>query len=119
MNYAAFLRSPIAHRGIEGIDVSEAKTMPGVLGDLTGRRACHRPFHDFVVFNEACARPSPAVGKVCFVGEAVAIVVLAYRPHSAAADPEAAHGPDAPLQFEELGPNRAASSRDPAENDRF
>lgn len=127
---AAFVRSPIAHARIQGIDVSEAATMPGVVAVLTAADLGVGPFHGFMVLNEACARPPLATDKVRFVGEAVAMVVAAtdaqaadaaemvvvdYEPLPAVADVVAAVADGAPLQFEEIGTNVVAGlpGRDP------
>ena len=37
---AVFVRSPHAHAKIGGIDVSEARKMPGVVDVLTGKDSC-------------------------------------------------------------------------------
>ena len=131
---AAFVRSPVAHARIEGIDVSEAETMPGVVAVLTAADLDVAPFHGFMVLNEACARPPLATAKVRFVGEAVAMVVAAteaqaqdaaeavvvgYDPLPAAAAVLDAVADGAPLQFEEMGTNVVAgiagSGPDPLE----
>src|SRR5499427_5291577 len=123
----AFVRSPIAHGRLVGIDGAAALAHPGVIAVLTAGDLGVPAFHGFMVLNERCARPPLADGKVRFAGEPVAIVV-AETPAAAAdgadlvvvdldrlpavADPELALAPGAPLQFEELGTNLAAGERD-------
>jgi aerobic carbon-monoxide dehydrogenase large subunit len=91
--YAFFVRSPVAHARIGSVDVREARQAPGVLAVLTGEDVeaaglgklstglmpenlgfppGHRTF-----------RPLLAVGKVRFMGEAVALVVADTPAHAA------------------------------------
>ncbi len=120
---AVFVRSPLAHARIAGIDVRAAGAARGVIAVFTGRDLHIDPFHGFIELNAACARPPLADGKVRFVGEPVAVVVaeteeagadaaelvaVDYDPLPAVADPEAALAEGAPLQFEEMGTNLAA-----------
>ena len=126
MARAVFVRSPIAHARIAGIDSAEAAKSPGVIAVFTAGDLDIAPFHGFMVLNPACARPPLADGKVRFAGEPVAIViaddeaaaldaaekvVVDYDPLPAVADPESALAPDAPLQFEEIGTNIVAGMR--------
>jgi carbon-monoxide dehydrogenase large subunit len=120
---AVFVRSPMAHARVAGIDTSAATGMPGVVAVFTAADLGVAPFHGFMVLNEACARPPLATDKVRFVGEPVAIVVaeteaqaldaaeavvVDYDPLPAVADMEAAVADGAPLQFEQLGTNVVA-----------
>src|SRR5262245_16107440 len=123
----AFVRSPIAHGRVRGVDAAAALAHPGVIAVLTAADLRIPPFHGFMVLNERCARPPLADGKVRFAGEPVAVVVGETRgaaadgaelvaidldPLPAVADPELALGAGSPLQFEELGSNLAAGERD-------
>jgi carbon-monoxide dehydrogenase large subunit len=132
LTHAAFVRSPVAHARIGSIDVSEARRAPGVVAVLTAADLGIEAFHGFMVLNPHCARPPLATDKVRFVGEPVALVVadsaaaaedatelvvVDYDPLPAVVDPEAALAPDAPLQFEEMGTNLAAGSRDDPDPD--
>jgi aerobic carbon-monoxide dehydrogenase large subunit len=83
--HAVMVRSRIAHGVLKGIDVSEAKTMPGVLAIYTnadleaagfGPLKCglNIPGRDGKPMKTP-PRPSLAKGRVRFVGEAVACVV--------------------------------------------
>ena len=127
--HLAFVRSPIAHGRIAGLDVSAAAAHPGVLAVLTAADLGLAPYHPFFVLNPKCARPPLADGKVRFAGEPIVAVVaetpgaaadaaqlaaqgLDLEPLPAAVDPELALAPDAPLQFEELGSNLAAGQRE-------
>ncbi len=116
--HAAFLRSPLAHAGIAGIDKSAAEAAPCVhavwtLDDLRPHLAAHR----LVVglpspsYRQHRDRPLLADGEVVHVGEAVAMVVsasryaaedaatlvdVAYEPLPAVADCRDALAPEAP-----------------------
>ncbi|HEY2193206.1 MAG TPA: xanthine dehydrogenase family protein molybdopterin-binding subunit [Actinomycetospora sp.] len=127
--HVVFVRSPLAHARLEGVDVAKAREAPGVVAVLTGADLADVPDHrPFMVLNDACARPLLARGKVRFVGDMVAAVVATsradavdaaelvevdYDPLDAVVDPEAALADGAPLQFEELDSNLAAGFREP------
>jgi len=128
----AFVRSPIAHGRISRIDVSAAEQQAGVLAIFTAASIAVAPFHYFMTLNESCARPPLADGKVRFAGEPVAAVVaetqaaavdasqliqVDYDPLPTVVGPEEALAPGAPLQFEELGTNLAAGSREDTDDD--
>ncbi len=125
MARVAFVRSPVAHAHLTSIDTTAARTAPGVLAVYTAGDLGLAPFHGFMVLNEACARPPLAVGKVRFVGEAVAMVIattevaavdaadlveVEYDPLDAVVDSEEALADDAPLQFEDIGTNMVAGT---------
>ena len=124
---AAFVRSPVAHARLGDIDTEAASQMPGVLAVYTAADLNLKPFGLWIV-NEACARPPLAVGKVRFVGDAVAVVIaetevaaedaaemvsVDYEPLDVAVDMEQALADGAPVQFEELGTNLVDGTRDP------
>jgi carbon-monoxide dehydrogenase large subunit len=118
MAFAAFVRSPLPHARINGIDASAARALPGVLAVLT--------YHDLpdslrerrlplFVPSPALKHPrmpySLARDEVCYVGEPVAIVVaesryvaedavaiveVDYEPLPAVSDPKAAMADGAP-----------------------
>jgi len=83
--YAVFVRSPVAHGDIAGIDLDEARAAPGVLAVFTvedldrdgiGEIPCLAPAksrEDVPFF--APPRPALARGRVRHVGEPVALVV--------------------------------------------
>ncbi|MBN9071423.1 MAG: xanthine dehydrogenase family protein molybdopterin-binding subunit [Rhizobiales bacterium] len=85
MKHAVFVRSPHAHADIKGIDVAEAKDMPGVVDVLTGRQLkadgvgnliCGWMIHSKDGSPMKMGAWSPlAVDRVRYVGDAVAIVV--------------------------------------------
>jgi carbon-monoxide dehydrogenase large subunit len=84
MAYAAFLRSPLAHARISGIDTGEARRAPGVLAVYTGAEL--EPFLTPGPYGPAAIIPgnSPlhsclATDKVRLVGDLVAIVVAGSR----------------------------------------
>jgi len=126
--HLVFARSPIAHGIIVAVDTSAASRMPGVVAVLTASDLGLAPFHAFgVALNDACARPALAEGRVRFVGDPVVAVVADSRAHAvdaaeavvvdydplpAAVDMEAALAPGAPVQFEAIGSNLAAGSRE-------
>jgi carbon-monoxide dehydrogenase large subunit len=119
-----FVRSNYAHARLGPVDTSGARAMPGVVAVFTAADLGLPPYEGLMQLNARCARPPLAEGKVRFVGDAVAVVVarsraeaadaaeavvVEYDPLPAVADMEAALAPGAPLQFEELGSNVAAS----------
>src|SRR5437899_4346939 len=83
--HAVMVRSQVAHGVIKGIDIAEAKTMPGVLGVWTGadlNAAGYGPLKTLIpVPNrdgspmKTPARYSLATDRVRFVGDPVAVVV--------------------------------------------
>ena len=132
MCHAVFVRSPVAHARIEGIDTGEAQQAPGVIEVLTAAELGVAPHHGFVKVADEFARPPLAVGKVRFVGEAVAVVVaetlvqavdaaelvaVDYEPLPAATDAEAALAPGAPALFDERPNNVATEITDPPGTD--
>jgi aerobic carbon-monoxide dehydrogenase large subunit len=132
MLHAFFVRSTVAHARLTSVDVNAARHAPGVVAVLTSADIELPAFHGFMVLNEHCARPPLATDKVRFVGEPVAVVIaetlaaaadaaelveVDYEPLTAVVDPEQALAPDAPLQFEEMGTNLAAGSKDPDDPD--
>src|SRR4051812_14973471 len=70
-----FVRSPIAHGRIVSIDSTEAAAFPGVVGVSPGGAPALEPQGGFILVHELCVRPPLARGKVCFVGDPVAVVV--------------------------------------------
>src|SRR5215216_2889542 len=115
--HAVFVRAPLAHGRIVGVDGSLAAGLPGVAGvfgaadlDLPPMPAGDAP--------AAMARPVLAVDVVRFQGEAVAVVVaetraqaldaaeaveVDYEPLPVVTDPEAALAADAPRLFADAG----------------
>ncbi|EAB6718186.1 xanthine dehydrogenase family protein molybdopterin-binding subunit, partial [Salmonella enterica subsp. enterica] len=85
MKHAVFVRSPHAHAEIKKIDVKAAKAMPGVIDVLTGPQIkadgignliCGWMIHSKDGTPMKMGAWSPlAVGKVRYVGDAVAVVV--------------------------------------------
>lgn len=130
--HAAFVRSPVAHGHIRGIDTAEAAASPGVVGVFTATDLELRPHHGLMVVNPKVPRPPLAVDRVRFVGEPVALVVaetraaavdavelvdVDYDPIPAVVDPEDALAPDAELQFPELGSNLVIGNRSAVQAD--
>ena len=126
--HAAFVRSPLAHGQIRGIDTTEAAAAPGVVGVFVASDLSLPPHHGLMVVNSKLPRPPLAVDRVRFAGEPVAIVVAQTRAAAvdavelvdvdydalpAVVDPEAALEPGAELQFPELGTNLVIGSREP------
>ena len=122
MLHAAVLRSPHPHAVITRIDTSRARALPGVFAVVTGEDAAEmtNPLPAF------CAEPvvqyALAVGKVRFVGEAVAAVAavdrytaedaaalidVEYEPLPVVTDPFEAMKPGAAIVHEPLGSNLA------------
>jgi carbon-monoxide dehydrogenase large subunit len=79
MAYVAFVRSPHAHATIDRIDTSAAKAAPGVACVLTGDDIRDKlgiiPVAAVLPDMKNPPHHSLAVGKVCYVGEPVAVVV--------------------------------------------
>ncbi|MFP3283074.1 MAG: xanthine dehydrogenase family protein molybdopterin-binding subunit [Nitrososphaeria archaeon] len=126
MAYVAFLRSPYGHARIKGIDISRAKSMPGVLlvwtGDDIKKRMRPLPQATPPPARNAIDYPL-AVDKVRFQGEPVAMVVaesrylaedaanqidVDYEPLPAVMDAEKALEPGSTLVHEEVGSNMIA-----------
>src|SRR6266851_3371558 len=73
-----FVRSPVAHARIGGIDATAALAAPGVLAVYTAADVADLPNIDPIMagmVNATMTRPLLATGKVRFVGEPVAAVV--------------------------------------------
>jgi aerobic carbon-monoxide dehydrogenase large subunit len=71
-----FVRSPVAHGKIEGIDVSAALEAPGVIAVFTGADLAELPeIKPGPLFNQEMTRPILATDKVRYVGDPVAVVV--------------------------------------------
>ncbi|HKP18748.1 MAG TPA: xanthine dehydrogenase family protein molybdopterin-binding subunit [Gaiellaceae bacterium] len=116
MTHAAVLRSQHAHAAIRGIDLDRLRSDPRVLDVLVGEDVAELP-HILCIDAEETTRPFTqpllAVGKVRYVGEPVAVVVVDgdrydaedalalfdvdYEPLPAVTDPEAATADGAPL----------------------
>jgi carbon-monoxide dehydrogenase large subunit len=83
--YAAFVRSPYAHAKINGIDVSAARSAPGVVAvltqaDIVAAGGCNMPSHTPMKGRDGSApkgvdKPLLADAQVTFSGEAVAMVI--------------------------------------------
>jgi aerobic carbon-monoxide dehydrogenase large subunit len=124
--HLSFVRSPLAHAVITGIDTSAAAAAPGVVAVFTAADLELPAHHGLFVVNQDVPRPPLATDRVRFVGEAVAVVVgetkaaavdavelveVDYDPLPAVVDMEAALEPGAELQFPELGTNLADGNR--------
>src|SRR5262249_57231971 len=111
---AAVLRSPIAHARIVHIDISRARSLPGVFAVITGddARNLSNPVPAF------CAEPvveyAMAVDKVRYAGEAVVAVAAGdrYTPPDALAPGEGRYDP-LPVLDHPLGPTRPAAAKVP------
>ena len=83
--HAFFVRSPHAHARIKKIDVAAAAAMPGVLAVLTGAELASDRIGNLICGwlihskdgspMKMAPHPPLAVGKVCHVGDPVAVVV--------------------------------------------
>jgi aerobic carbon-monoxide dehydrogenase large subunit len=122
MAHVAFVRSTIAHAVLEGIDTSDAVSMPGVLAVYTADDLDLPDSHGFMMLPPTMNRPPLARGRVRYVGDIVAMVVaetkaravdaaeaviVDYDPLPAVVDPEAAILPDSPVVFDAQGSNIA------------
>src|SRR5262249_49128451 len=77
--HAVFVRSFLAHARVNGIDVTQASTMPGVSGVWTANDLDLPPMSALDSVGDGFARPVLARDVVRFVGEALAVVVAATR----------------------------------------
>ncbi len=128
--HAYFVRSPVAHARVRGVDVSAALSAPGVVAAFTGadlsELAAVPPI--MPMLNQKMAQPLLATGVVRYVGEPVAVVVterpgqgedaaelvaVDYDPLPAVVGVEAAAAGDV-LLFADAGTNVAAVFGDPA-----
>ncbi|MET0920074.1 MAG: xanthine dehydrogenase family protein molybdopterin-binding subunit [Acidimicrobiia bacterium] len=122
----AFVRSPIAHARLGAVDLSEARSMPGVIGAYSAAELDVPEYYLFMNPKPDCPRPPLAKDKVRFVGEIVAVVlaetrtqaddaanavIVDYDPLPVVTDLDAALAPDAPLLFEHLGSNAVLGLR--------
>ncbi|HTX62514.1 MAG TPA: xanthine dehydrogenase family protein, partial [Acidimicrobiales bacterium] len=129
---AAFVRSPYAHARVVAVDTAAAKAAPGVVAVYADADLELAPVKGLFVLNAECARPPLAVGKVRFVGDAVAVVVaehqaaaddaaelvvVDYDPLEAVVDPVDAAESSAPVQFDSIGTNVVAGFAGPSEPD--
>ncbi len=84
MLHMCFVRSPFAHARITSVDVSEAKSMPGVIAAFSGADfadeqaslPCGWPVTEDIVMPP---HPPMATDEVRYVGEAVAVVIARDR----------------------------------------
>jgi aerobic carbon-monoxide dehydrogenase large subunit len=124
---AAFVRSPVAHGTIQGIDASVAASSPGVEAVVTGAELGLGALEPPCTNPDASTPPQPvlAAEKVRYAGEPVAVVLAGSRyeaedacdqvlaeidPLEALIDPRRALEPDAP-QIHERVPNLAVDTR--------
>ncbi len=132
--HLAFVRSPLAHGDVLGVSVDAALACPGVVAVYTAGDLAIPPHHQFFPLNPAVVRPPLADGRVCFVGDPVAVVVaeskaaaadgvdavvVDYEPRPAVTDMEAALAPGAPRQSDALESNLAAGLRAGGSGDPF
>lgn len=129
MLHVAFVRSDYAHAWVRGVDVSEARAMPGVVAVFTARDLgdywrpgpllVPPPPVQRMVFNTRTQVPL-VKDKARHVGEPIAVVVaesryiaedaaervyVDYEPLPAVVNLEDALAPDAPLIHDDLGSN--------------
>lgn len=131
--WAAFVRSPHAHADISKLDTAGVMAMPGVLGAYTGRdlvavgigtMPCSAPVSD----RSGCTMSVPpwfplADGRVCHVGQAIAVVVaesaalaadaaeafeIEFSARPAVVDGREALAPGAPRIWDDISRNLAA-----------
>jgi carbon-monoxide dehydrogenase large subunit len=123
--HVALVRSPYAHAAIRGINLDEARKLPGVVAAFAGEELATTLPPIFAVPMPGLKRPEKralAIDKVRYVGEPVAVIVaeslaaasdalelveVDYEPLPAVSDPEEALAPEAPLLYPEFGSNIA------------
>lgn len=126
--HAAFVRSPMPHARIVGINVSAARAAPGVVAVLTGEdmKAVSTPIKVAMAGEARVPEFYPlATDKVRLVGDLVALVVadsryaaedacelveVGYEPLPAVASVDVALDPSSPPLFDDLGDNVIARS---------
>ena len=84
---AVFVRSPHAHAKIKSVDVSSARTMPGVVDVFTGKQLATDKIGNLICGwmihskdgtpMKMAPHPALAADTVCHVGDAVAVVIAA------------------------------------------
>jgi aerobic carbon-monoxide dehydrogenase large subunit len=84
-SYAFFVRSPHAHATIKSIDTKAAAAMPGVLAVLTGAELAGDKIGNLICGwmihskdgspMKMAPHPALAVGKACYVGDPVGVVI--------------------------------------------
>lgn len=84
--HLTFVRSPLAHARITGVDTTAAREAPGVVAVITADEMDLTPTKHFPAVPDAMARPWLAKDTVRFVGEPVAAVLTehAYQGEDAA-----------------------------------
>ena len=122
--WCVMVRSPYAHGTLNGIDISAAKEVPGVVGVYTGADLaeygtlhCMMPAPGLTDIQ----RPVLAMDKVRFVGDPIAFVVAETKeaakdgaeavfadidPLPAVTEASAAAAPDAPLLYDDIPGNQ-------------
>jgi aerobic carbon-monoxide dehydrogenase large subunit len=130
--HAEFVRSPVAHGRVLGIDPTSAATAPGVVAVYTAADLSLPAHHTFMVLNPEVPRPPLATDRVRFVGEAVALVVaeskaaavdaaelvdVDYDPLPAVVDAEEALAPGSEPLFPDQGSNLVGGARSPSDPD--
>jgi carbon-monoxide dehydrogenase large subunit len=130
--HLAFVRSPVAHAEITGVDMDDARAMPGVVAVYSSSDLDFPDHTGMMQLHPAVVRPALARDRVRFVGDAVVVVVaesktqavdaaeaviVDYEPLPAATDMESALEPDAPVQFEAVGSNVLMGAREPDDFD--
>jgi carbon-monoxide dehydrogenase large subunit len=122
--HLTFVRSPMAHARITGVDATAAREAPGVVAVITADEMDLTPTKHFPAVPDAMARPWLAKDTVRFVGEPVAAVLTeqAYQGEDAAELVEVDYDPlpvvttlkqaltDETLLFPEAGTNVAVPS---------
>jgi carbon-monoxide dehydrogenase large subunit len=126
MHYMAVVRSPYAHAKIRSMDISKAKSAPGVVAVITGEDVrgvigpvpCAAQIPDM----KPAVRNVLATDKVRFVGEPVAVIVandryaardavdlveIDYEPLTAVVDPEKAIAKGSPKLYDNFADNVA------------
>ena len=118
--HCVFVRSTVAHATVVGIDVTDARLMPGVVGVFVSEDLDLEPLRMFALAPDTMRRPLLASERVRFVGDLVAVViaqsraqavdaaelvVVDYEPLAAVVDPERAAADGAPVLHPDHGSN--------------
>ncbi len=120
--HLVFVRSPVAHARIVGVDTTGASVAPGVAGVFTAADLPMLPIWEIQLIPEVLAQPPLATGVVRYAGERVVavvaeslaaaldaaeLVVVDYEPLEVVTDVERAVASGAPLLFPAHGSNVA------------
>ena len=128
--HVVYVRSMVAHGEISSIDITEARSAPGVVDVVTNADLTIGEIKPFIMINQTISRPVLARDRVRYVGEPIVAVVAETRaaavdaaelvivdidPLPAIIDPRDALADDAVLLFPHVETNIAMHSDHPGD----